>query len=354
MLYHLAASLPMMVCLIWAVILWIEFPASDPARRLLAVFALVATVLYACHFVHFEGDGAFGLVDCIWCLCTLSVYPLYRLYVVSLTTRNLPPLLTVLPWFVPALSLFAWSLAVLVRGDDPETLRRVIGIVDFLVSVTAAVSCFVQLFRFRRSVRNYYADTEGKLLNPILVLLVLLAVIALASAVSSLLGRARFEGSSLLLIPSLLFSTLLFGIFYTGWRTVRPEPEVREEVAEPVMDDARMQQLMQRIEREMIIGERFRMPGLKISDVAEAVGSNRSYVSGAINRLSGLSFSDYVNRFRVRYAQELIRNQGKALPLSEVSERSGYADRTSFYRAFKKETGVSPSEWMTSFYDMQP
>lgn len=354
MLYHLAASLPMMVCLIWAVILWIEFSASDPARRQLAVFALVATVLYACHFVHFEGSGSFGFADCLWCLCTLSVYPLYRLYVVTLTTRDYPPLLSVLPWFLPALALSGWTLAVWVKGGDPATVRRVTGWVDFLVSITAAASCFLRLARFRRSVRNYYADTEGKLLNPVLMLLVLLVVIALASAVSSLLGRARFEGTSLLLIPSLLFSTLLFGIFYSGWRTVRPEPEVREDAVEPVMDDARMQQLMQRIEREMIIGERFRVPGLKISDVAEAVGSNRSYVSGAINRLSGLSFSDYVNRFRVRYAQELIRNQGKALPLSEVSERSGYADRTSFYRAFKKETGVSPSEWMASFYGMQP
>ena len=353
MLYHLATTLPMMVCLVWTVILWTEYATSDLSRRLLAVFALVAPLLYSCHFVHFEGDGAFGFAECLWIFCTLSVYPLYRLYVVALTSRDFPPFIQNIPWFFPAIGLFAWSLVVLLGKRDPSWLLQATGPVDLLLSMAAAVSCFLRLFRFRRSVRNYYADTEGKMLNPVLVLLILLVATALASAAASLVGRARFEGSPYLLIPSLLFSTLLFGIFMTGWRTVRPEAEVREDAAEPSLEEAPVQQLMERIEREMIIGERFRQPGLRISDIAEAVGSNRSYVSGAINQISGLSFSDYVNRFRVRYAQELIRSQGKSLSLSEIAERSGYADRSSFYRAFKKETGASPSEWAAVFYDLQ-
>lgn len=354
MLYHIATTLPLMVCLVWTIIFWAEFPRLDPPRRCLAVFGVVTTLLYACHFVHFEGTLPFGVADCLWCFCTLSVYPLYRLYVLALTTQTPPPRLRTLLWFVPALGMTCWGMWVLVRGGDPQLLRSVIGMVDCGLSLVVAADCFFRLDRYRKSVRNFYADTEGKLLMPVFWLLVLLVVISLASGVASLVGRDRFYGSLLLLVPSSVFSSLLFGIFLVGYHTVRPAEEVRlGETAAPVTDDVPLRQLMVRIEREIIIGERFRTPGLKISDVAEAVGSNRSYVSSAINQVAGLPFADYVNRFRVRYAQELIRGGGRNIPLSEVAERSGFADRVSFYRGFKKETGLSPSEWMDSFYDLQ-
>ena len=73
MLYHLASCLPLMVCLVWTVILLAEFRSLDAPRRVLTVFGVVTTVLYACHFVFFErGSAGFFLTDCIWCFCTRS------------------------------------------------------------------------------------------------------------------------------------------------------------------------------------------------------------------------------------------------------------------------------------------
>lgn len=90
-------------------------------------------------------------------------------------------------------------------------------------------------------------------------------------------------------------------------------------------------------------------PGLKISDVAEAVGSNRTYVSAAINRTSGMSFSDYVNRRRVEEAKRLLLlEQDPAI--SEVAEKAGFASFPSFYRAFVKFTKKSPSEWQRAHF----
>ena len=91
---------------------------------------------------------------------------------------------------------------------------------------------------------------------------------------------------------------------------------------------------------------------MKISDLSEAVGSNRTYVSAAINKMAGVSFSDYVNRYRVRYALELMRND-RNLQMNDIAEKAGFIDRVSFYRCFKRSTGKSPSEWIADFYDLQ-
>ena len=94
--------------------------------------------------------------------------------------------------------------------------------------------------------------------------------------------------------------------------------------------------------------ELYLTPGLKISDVAEALDTNRTYISACINRQTGMSFSDYVNGFRVRYAQSLIRRKDPDLTLTQIGIQSGFAGDTSFFRNFKKVTGQTPSEWLAS------
>jgi len=89
----------------------------------------------------------------------------------------------------------------------------------------------------------------------------------------------------------------------------------------------------------------FRKMDLQISDVALRVGSNRTYVSNYLNRELNLSFSDYINKYRIDYAKSLMSIKNNPLTILEVSEQSGFANEVSFYRNFKKFTGTSPKKW---------
>ncbi|HEY0913508.1 MAG TPA: AraC family transcriptional regulator [Solimonas sp.] len=57
----------------------------------------------------------------------------------------------------------------------------------------------------------------------------------------------------------------------------------------------------------------------------------------------GLSFETLLNNVRRTRVMGLLANPG--LPIERVAEQSGYADVRSFRRAFKRWTGVSPSEF---------
>lgn len=88
--------------------------------------------------------------------------------------------------------------------------------------------------------------------------------------------------------------------------------------------------------------------GLTLEDLAQRLACNRSYVSGCINDNLGLSFSDFVNLYRVRYAQALLRLDKDCMPMNEVRDRSGFEADSTFTRNFRKVAGCSPSEWRMS------
>ena len=128
--------------------------------------------------------------------------------------------------------------------------------------------------------------------------------------------------------------------------TETPAEEPCEEVQEaPVAgtDDA---ELMQRICQVMEEQQLFMNPNLKITDIAAALGSNRSAISACINSRRDCSFPQFVNGYRVAYAQELLRNQPD-IKIAEVCVKSGFSSEASFYRIFKAVTGTTPTAWKT-------
>lgn len=84
-------------------------------------------------------------------------------------------------------------------------------------------------------------------------------------------------------------------------------------------------------------------PNLKLSDIAKAIGTNRTYVSAFFNKEAGCTFYDYVNRLRIDAACNLLLNSKENI--SQIAEKSGFNSSNSFIRVFSKMKGVSPTEF---------
>ena len=86
---------------------------------------------------------------------------------------------------------------------------------------------------------------------------------------------------------------------------------------------------------------------LKLNDVADALNTNRNLISSCINSQQGISFSQFVNGYRVEYAKDLIRHKPD-MKIFEVWMQSGFSTETSFFRTFKAVTGMTPTEWKST------
>ena len=102
--------------------------------------------------------------------------------------------------------------------------------------------------------------------------------------------------------------------------------------------------LMEQISTLIEEKELWRRKDLRITDLASELATNKTYVSLLLNNVSGGSFTDIVNGYRVRNAQTLMREHPEML-LDDVAAESGFSSYTSFYRNFKSITGMTPQEW---------
>jgi glyoxylase-like metal-dependent hydrolase (beta-lactamase superfamily II)/YesN/AraC family two-component response regulator len=88
---------------------------------------------------------------------------------------------------------------------------------------------------------------------------------------------------------------------------------------------------------------------ISIEDVSARIGTNRTYLSKAINEVYRKSFNTIVNEFRIRAARQLITDtKHDHLSLEAIADMVGYSSRTTFISNFKKFTGLTPSYFRES------
>lgn len=97
------------------------------------------------------------------------------------------------------------------------------------------------------------------------------------------------------------------------------------------------------IQRLFVDEKLYLTPKLKLSDVAKLVGTNRTYLSQYFNQENGQTFYDYVNNYRIKYAEELLRTS--SAPLVCIAEEAGFNSLSTFRRVFANHYGCSPAEY---------
>lgn len=133
-------------------------------------------------------------------------------------------------------------------------------------------------------------------------------------------------------------------LVFVRWRKRRQEEEIPEP-AEPettIRTDL-LTQMSALIEEQ----ELWKRKDLRIGDLATELASNRTYVSALLNSISGTKFTTLINGYRIRHAQQLMREHPDMV-LDQVAEESGFSSRTAFYSNFKAQTGQTPKQWLQS------
>ena len=149
-----------------------------------------------------------------------------------------------------------------------------------------------------------------------------------------------------ILLTALIILALIAWILFRTNRIRRTRELSSNESTEPVPASP-ANQLMQRIEALMEEQRLYLNSDLKMGDVAAKLGVHQNEVSACINNCKGYSFSQFINGYRVTYAQQLLCDHPEK-KMAQVGLESGFANDTTFYRVFKSITGFTPSEWLSS------
>jgi len=81
---------------------------------------------------------------------------------------------------------------------------------------------------------------------------------------------------------------------------------------------------------------------LRLDDIAETLGHNKSYLCVAYKKDTGITILDCLNTIRIRRAAELIVYSDYSLP--QVADMCGFASVSHFNRVFLKYVGITPGQ----------
>lgn len=78
-------------------------------------------------------------------------------------------------------------------------------------------------------------------------------------------------------------------------------------------------------------------------DLAQKLGTNRTYLSNFFNKERQTTFYEFVNGYRISYSENLLTTTDYTLDV--VAELSGFNSLSTFRRAFSVKNNCSPQEY---------
>ena len=373
MFYELILYTPMYVTFFWMVTLLLTKRKKNLAKYFLGIFMFAAFLLYFSHAVFFHEEKHLYLyIDPIYTFSSLLFYPLYFVYIkllsidISFKKEN---------WilFLPAFVIAGLTFLNYLLMDDLERMnyidtyffntnhslkRTILQKAQRIIYTIGRIVFTIQVFYFlyngskliktyNKRIANFYSNTSNKTINWVKLLLLSFVITSVMSVVFNIIGKHYFLNSSLLLlIPSTIFSLLLFFIGYEGFMQNHTVINlINDEKEEPIINHTNTNQ--EKLKEKLITcfenDKVFHNPELKITDVSRLLNTNRTYISHLINTDFECSFNDFVNKYRINEAKEILKsNSSSKYTLEYIAESVGFGSLHTFIRVFKKMVGKTP------------
>ncbi|MEL7005500.1 MAG: helix-turn-helix transcriptional regulator [Bacteroidota bacterium] len=103
--------------------------------------------------------------------------------------------------------------------------------------------------------------------------------------------------------------------------------------------------ISEKLQRAMEHDKLYKNQELSLPILAKEIGIKPYLISRSLNEVLKKRFNDFVNEYRVREVQELLRDSQNAnYTLLSIAMEAGFNSKSSFNRAIKKHLGISPSK----------
>jgi AraC-like DNA-binding protein len=93
----------------------------------------------------------------------------------------------------------------------------------------------------------------------------------------------------------------------------------------------------------------FQNPELTLTEVSKKLKTNASVISKTINQGFQMNFNDFVNQYRIKEVKKAFeKGEHKKSTLLGIAYDCGFNSKATFNRAFKKNTGLSPKDYLNT------
>ncbi|OWY22154.1 AraC family transcriptional regulator [Sphingobacteriales bacterium UPWRP_1] len=291
------------------------------------------------------------------------------LYIKTITNPAYKPVITDRLLFLPFGIILIWLLpyyflpaagkkALLLDSYQGQPVAwKAIFAISALANVAVLVMSYLVILRHERIIQEVYSDTKNKTLLWTRQFFYSAAVILGLCVLMSLVNITLADATS-----NMLFTLVIYVFGYRALRQpeifsgINPEaiPQTAELAIVPQKDgyeksglsESKAAELRLQIEHLMNGEQLYLNPELNIQQLADKLRLPPYQVSQLLNRVIGVSFADFVNKYRTEHFKQLATNPANDhLSILALAYDSGFNSKAAFNAIFKKLNRQTPSEF---------
>lgn len=146
----------------------------------------------------------------------------------------------------------------------------------------------------------------------------------------------NFVFANIIIYKSLQYSELFNGIIIGEERKYRKSTLRKED----------KEKIAQQIKCYIESNRAYLNPNISLLDLSSSLNINSKFISQTINEKFNQNFFEFINSYRIKYAKELMKDsERKERRILEILYESGFNSKSAFNNAFKKFTGLTPSQY---------
>ena len=216
-----------------------------------------------------------------------------------------------------------------------------------LLGLLFLVHMIFAIRQYGRWLNDNYADLENKkvwLCQAVALGCMLLFVLYVFAVDMVLIWFLRI--TELVLVGLLLWRVETLPLL--AQNTAEPSPNPQHLTPTSTISTIDLEQIDRLLKEHCVATQLYLQHELSLQDLAQAIGTNRSYLSQYFSRKS-ITYNTYINNLRIDYFikryQELTAAR-QAVVAQELAYESGFSSYRTFSRAFTQRMGQSVTTWM--------
>ena len=189
--------------------------------------------------------------------------------------------------------------------------------------------------------------TNSILLKRFSILMAILAFTEILLQAGFLLTGASAITAEIVLAGLMAITVLLLGYWIVDIKQVLPVLEGKKYKTSPLSQQQALL-IEKKIHNFLVKEENYLDPNLKVADLADGLQIPSHHISQVLSERMNTNFYTIINHYRVEKAKELLASGAlEKISVQAVGEECGFSSKTSFYRAFKKVTGMTPAQYQS-------
>ncbi len=298
----------------------------------------------------------------------LLLGPTAYLYVRSCTQKDfeMRPIL----WlhFLPALLALGYHLPFYLQAGEEKIIAffkyflegdlgvpKIVSFIKIVHSTIYFIICIRLVLDYRKHLSNIASLIDVTFHRWLLVfctvlLLPIFTVVFYAISSFQLFSATTFFAGLFIFIVAVHIAAMvkpeLFHTFPHQMLIPKSSEEQKQKYENSKLQDAQKGKYIEKLQAYVATDKPYLAPELTLSQLSQQVNIPAHYLSQVINEKLDCNFLDFINGYRVQDAKaKLLNPKFDHYTIVSIAYDAGFNSKSTFYAAFKKVTGITPSKY---------